>query len=83
MHSWFLYSRLDAIGIGVSSGGQCDLTNSNSSFGIKGLVADGFGDIEFTGITTMVTDAQSDTIITATLKMLIRLEYHLMAWCIF
>ena len=32
------------IGIGVSSGGQCDLTNSNSSFGIKGLVADGFGD---------------------------------------
>ena len=29
------------IGIGVSSGGQCDLTNSNSSFGIKGLVADG------------------------------------------
>ena len=52
------------IGIGVSSGGQCDLTNSNSSFGIKGLVADGFGDIEFTGITTNgATDAQSDTII--------------------
>ena len=57
------------IGIGVSSGGQCDLTNSNSSFGIKGLVADGFGDIEFTGITTNgATDAQSDTIITANTK---------------
>ena len=51
------------IGIGVSSGGQCDLTNSNSSFGIKGLVADGFGDIEFTGTTSGTSDAQSDTII--------------------
>ena len=57
------------IGIGVSSGGQCDLTNSNSSFGIKGLVADGFGDIEFTGISTNgPTDAQSDTIVTANTK---------------
>ena len=57
------------IGIGVSSGGQCDLTNSNSSFGIKGLVADGFGDIEFTGITTNgPTDAQVDTIVTANTK---------------
>ena len=51
------------IGIGVSSGGQCDLTNSNSSFGIKGLVADGYGDIEFTGTTTGTTDSQADTII--------------------
>ena len=33
------------IGIGVSSGGQCDLTNSNSSFGIKGLVIDPFNQI--------------------------------------
>ncbi len=57
------------IGIGVSSGGQCDLTNSNSSFGIKGLVADGFGDIEFTGITTNgATDAQSDTIVSVDTK---------------
>ena len=51
------------VGIGVSSGGQCDLTNSNSSFGIKGLVADGYGDIEFTGITTGVTAPESDTVI--------------------
>ena len=57
------------IGIGVSSGGQCDLTNSNSSFGIKGLVADGFGDIEFTGITTNgATDAQSDKIVSVNTK---------------
>ena len=56
------------IGIGVSSGGQCDLTNSNSSFGIKGLVADGFGDIEFTGTTLGASDAQSDTIISTNTK---------------
>ena len=56
------------IGIGVSSGGQCDLTNSNSSFGIKGLVADGYGDIEFTGTTLGATDAQADTIISSNTK---------------
>ena len=28
----------------ASNGGQCDLTNSNSSFGTKGLVAEGIGD---------------------------------------
>ena len=56
------------IGIGVSSGGQCDLTNSNSSFGLKGLVADGYGDIEFTGTTSGISDAQSDTIISTNTK---------------
>ena len=56
------------IGIGVSSGGQCDLTNSNSSFGIKGLVADGYGDIEFTGTTSGTSDAQSDSIISTNTK---------------
>ena len=28
----------------AGDGGQCDLTNSNSSFGTKGLVAEGIGD---------------------------------------
>jgi hypothetical protein len=32
----------------ATSGGQCDLTNSNSSFGNYGLYADGLGDLEFT-----------------------------------
>jgi hypothetical protein len=32
------------IAIFTSSGGQCDLTNSNSSFGTFGLVSDGVGD---------------------------------------
>ena len=56
------------IGIGVSSGGQCDLTNSNSSFGIKGLVADGFGDIEFTGTVLEETDAGVDSVISNNTK---------------
>ena len=56
------------VGISVASGGQCDLTNSNSSFGNFGLKADGFGDIEFTGVTTTVTDAQVDTIVSIETK---------------
>ena len=37
------------IGIYVDSGGSCDLTNSNSSFGNIGLKAVGIGSTEFTG----------------------------------
>ena len=57
------------VGISVASGGQCDLTNSNSSFGNIGLKADGFGDIEFTGVTTGgATEAQVDSIISIDTK---------------
>jgi len=49
------------IAIYASSGGQCDLTNSNSSFGNYGLYADGTSDDEFTGITTVAADPESDT----------------------
>ena len=50
------------IGIYADTGGQCDLTNSNSSFGNFGLVADGLGAVQFTGLTTD-TDAESDTLV--------------------
>ena len=40
------------IAIFCKSGGSCDLTNSNTSFGTYGLYADGVGDTQFTGITT-------------------------------
>ena len=56
------------VGIAVASGGQCDLTNSNSSFGNIGLKADGFGDIEFTGSTNTATEAQTDTIVSINTK---------------
>ena len=43
-----------------SSGGQCDLTNSNSSFGRLGLVADGIGPTNFIGTVTEFTSAGSN-----------------------
>ncbi len=49
------------IAIFAGSGGQCDLTNSNSSFGIFGLFADGTSDDEFTGINTGAKLADIDT----------------------
>jgi hypothetical protein len=51
------------IGIYAASGGSCDLTNSNSSFGNFGLVAVGLGSTEFTGKVKENTIAEVDTII--------------------
>jgi len=51
------------IAIFAGSGGQCDLTNSNSSFGNFGLVAVGLGSTEFTGKVNTTTTAETDTII--------------------
>ena len=50
------------IAIFAGSGGQCDLTNSNSSFGNVGLKADGIGDVEFTGLTNVSSIAGQDII---------------------
>jgi hypothetical protein len=44
-----------------ATGGACDLTNSNASFGNYGLVADGVGTRKYTGILTTATAAESDT----------------------
>ena len=43
------------------TGGACDLTNSNASFGNYGLVSDGVGERKYTGILTTATAAESDT----------------------
>ena len=51
------------IAIFAKSGGQCDLTNSNSSFGNFGLYADGVGATEFTSTTVNDVTAGSDTFI--------------------
>ena len=45
------------------SGGACDLTNSNSSFGNYALVADGVGPLKYTGIVTSPANANSDTFV--------------------
>jgi len=47
----------------VDTGGQCDLTNSNSSFGNFGLYAVGLGRTEFTAKVNTTTTAEADTIV--------------------
>ena len=56
------------IAIFAKSGGQCDLTNSNSSFGNFGLYADGVGATEFTSTTVNDVTAGSDTFILRDMK---------------
>ena len=45
----------------TGSGGQCDVTNSNSSFGNFGLVADGVGPRQFTGLISATSAVNADT----------------------
>jgi hypothetical protein len=45
------------------TGGACDLTNSNASFGNYGLVADGIGAKKYTGIVTVASNVNSDTFV--------------------
>ena len=44
----------------AGSGGQCDLTNSNSSFGNYGLVADGIGAHQYTGTIASISKENAD-----------------------
>lgn len=56
-----LFTICDDIAVYCGSGGACDLTNSNSSFGNYGLVADGVGPLKYIGIVTSYSSANSDT----------------------
>jgi hypothetical protein len=53
----------------TSSGGQCDITNSNSSFGTFGLVSEGVGDeksksiYRYTGIAATTAQAEQSNIV--------------------
>ncbi len=59
-----LFTICDDVAVFCGSGGACDLTNSNSSFGNYGLVADGVGPHKYTGIVSTTTaDAGSDTFV--------------------
>ena len=46
-------------------GSQVDLTNSNSSFGTLGLVANGVSDLQYTGIVTSSASSGQDNIVVA------------------
>ena len=58
-----LFTICNDISVFCGSGGACDLTNSNSSFGNYALVADGIGPRKFTGIVTSATAANADTFV--------------------
>ena len=52
----------------ADTGGQCDLTNSNSSFGVFGLYADGVSSTEYTGVVTSTSIAEQDSFLLADVK---------------
>ena len=58
-----LFTICDDVAVYCGSGGACDLTNSNSSFGNYGLVADGVSSRKYTGIITQAAPENSDTFV--------------------
>jgi hypothetical protein len=56
-----IFTICDDIGIFTKSGGQCDITNSNCSFGNYGLVSDGVGDYETKSIYRYTGEVIQDT----------------------
>jgi hypothetical protein len=56
-----IFTICNDVAIFCGSGSACDLTNSNSSFGNFGLVADGVGPRKYTGIITSAAAANADT----------------------
>jgi hypothetical protein len=64
-----IFTICDDIAIFTGSGGQCDITNSNSSFGTKGLVSDGVGDYttksiyRYTGVAKTDAAAEQDVVV--------------------
>ena len=57
-----IFTNCDDIAIFAGSGGQCDLTNSNSFAGRLGLVATGVGTVNFVGILTVAGVADDNQV---------------------
>jgi hypothetical protein len=58
-----LFTICNEVAVFCGSGGACDLTNSNSSFGTYGLVSDGISPRKYSGIVTAASDVDSDTFV--------------------
>jgi hypothetical protein len=56
-----LFTICNDTAVFCGTGGACDLTNSNSSFGNFGLVSDGVGPTKFVGIVSQTADENSST----------------------
>ena len=55
-----MFTINSAEGVFCGSGGQCDITNSNSSFGNYGLVADGVGPQQYVGLISATSLENAD-----------------------
>jgi hypothetical protein len=58
-----MFTICNDIAVYCGTGGACDLTNSNSSFGNYGLVSDGVGPKKYTGVIISSADSNSDTFV--------------------
>jgi hypothetical protein len=58
-----LFTICPDIAVYTATGGACDLTNSNASFGNYGLVADGVSPVKYTGILTSTSAVGDDTFV--------------------
>jgi hypothetical protein len=58
-----LFTICDDVAVYCGGGSACDLTNSNSSFGNYGLVAEGVGPLKYTGIVTYAAESNADTFV--------------------
>jgi hypothetical protein len=58
-----LFTICNDIAVYCGSGGGCDLTNSNSSFGNYGLISNGVSSRKYAGIVTSAATANSDTFV--------------------
>jgi hypothetical protein len=58
-----LFTICPDIAVYAATGGACDLTNSNASFGNYGLVADGVSPVKYTGIVTSTSVVGQDTFV--------------------
>jgi len=58
-----LFTICNDVAVYCGSGGGCDLTNSNSSFGNYGLVADGVGGEDFVGTITETSTVNDNTFV--------------------
>lgn len=56
-----IFTICNDVAIYCGSGGACDLTNSNSSFGNFGLIADGVSALQYVGIITAPASTNFDT----------------------
>jgi hypothetical protein len=55
-----LFTICPNIAVYCGTGGACDLTNSNASFGNFGLVAEGVSPLKYSGVSTAVSAENSD-----------------------